>query len=159
MKNLTAVIVDADTNGNELLSASARDVPITPDQVTQARLQLQSAAPLTVKVVNWPQFYIVTARNQVLVSGVDAQLVLTAFGTADFSAVITESWLARGYLFRVGIHHDQTRLELLEVIGKRYLYPCHINTRMNWSYNFEPRKFDAINAAKIYAEGEFASCP
>ena len=153
-----ALFADADPQGSALQLKEARDVTLTPDTITQSRLGLNTADLLNVKEVNWPEFHIIGDGNQHLVSGKNAQLVVSVFGTADFTATITEHWAATEYLFRVAIYHDQTRLELINSIGKRYRAGCQNNYQMTWSDIFDGRKFEAINSAAILPFGEFGYC-
>jgi hypothetical protein len=114
---------------------------------------------MTVKELNWEQFYIVDASHRVLAEGKDAQLVITIFGTADFSAIITDRWLASSNVFVVAISHDTTILETIAGIGGRYWSTCGRSVYRSWSSRFDPARFDAVNAGAISASGSFTECP
>src|SRR5688500_5387650 len=152
-----ASFVDVDRQLNLLKAAEFKTLEVTPDLLTQTRLRLESPEIFTVKEINWPEFYITDSGGRILVEARDAQLVITQFGTADFSATIKDQWLATSYLFRVVLFHDVTRLEVLETIGKRYYEQCG-NAHRDWSARFDYKKFDAVNGAQIVAEGYFDQC-
>ncbi|RYG07146.1 MAG: hypothetical protein EON92_18905 [Burkholderiales bacterium] len=71
---ILALFADADAQGSLLQLKGARDARLSPDTITQSRLRLTTADLLNVKIIEWPEFYIIGDGNQQLVAGRDAQL-------------------------------------------------------------------------------------